>query len=366
MATRFEPAEAPAGVSYERVLHGLEEGTTSLFRSDLRVQAVGIGRYHDGYGFRAVRNSRIIAPASASVEIVQAVDDIPVTYVDAYNSIESLAKVPVRGPGGAGPPSVVLEQQQQSSLCCGLQIQNFDYDDREGHLRQNFMTIGTLGCFVQLDDGRVCLLTNNHVIAGENRGQPDDRILHPGDDSCRPANVIATLHSFVPLRPSPHSANLHSGNVIWNDVDAAVAIMSQGVIFNQEYLRHHDRAAQANGGRPPQITGVGIPQIGDDVFKVGRTTSLTRGTITMAATTVAGVKYEDGPCWFRDSFVIESYDGTTFSNYGDSGSVIVSEKTGEVVGLLYATNGTQTFCCPIETVLRELNCDLYMLGIDLP
>lgn len=358
MATPFETSNGREGVSFERALHGLEEGAAHLFRIDPRVQAVGVGRFQDGYGFRVVRNSRAILPASAAVETVGTLDDIPVVYADAYNNIESVAKVPVRGPGSPGQSSFVLEQQQHSNLFCGLQIQNFDYDDREGHLRQNFMTIGTLGCFVELDDGSVCILSNNHVIAGENGGRKKDRILHPGNDSCQSSDVIARLHDFVHLQPSPHKAHPALGNVVWNRVDAAVAVVNGGVPCTQKYLAHHDQAAQANGSNPPQILGVGTPKVGDDVFKIGRTTSLTRGVIVSAATIVGPVNYDNGQCWFRGSFVVESRDGSMFANYGDSGSVIVNENTGEVVGLLYATDGTQTYACPIEWVLQDLNCRL--------
>ena len=46
-----------------------------------------------------------------------------------------------------------------------------------------------------------------------------------------------------------------------------------------------------------------------------------------------------------------------FSDHGDSGSAILST-TGEVIGLLYAGNGTQTYACPIQAVLTALNCSL--------
>jgi hypothetical protein len=366
MATPFETSNGQAGVSFERARYSLEEAAARLFRSDPRIQAVGIGRFNDGYGFGVIRNSRVILPASAAVETVSAIDDIPVLYSDAYSNVESLAKVPVRGPGSPGQSSLVLEQQNHDPLCCGLQIQNFDYDDREGHLGQNFMTIGTLGCFVQLADKTQCILSNNHVIAGVNQGKHSDRILQPGSDSCKSDEHIATLHSFVDLNPSPHNADPDSGNVNWNEVDVALAVLTGKVPFNQEYLSYHGLAAQANGGNPPQIAGVGIPQIGDYVFKIGRTTGLTRGVIKLAGIEVKKVNYPHGECWFRESFVIQSYDGTIFSDYGDSGSAIVNEKTGEIVGLLYATNGRHTFACPIDLVLQHLDCELCETDPDIP
>ena len=54
---------------------------------------------------------------------------------------------------------------------------------------------------------------------------------------------------------------------------------------------------------------------------------------------------------------IEGDNGTLFSDHGDSGSAII-KTNGEVVGLLYAGNGTQTYACPIDKVLTALSCSL--------
>jgi hypothetical protein len=60
-----------------------------------------------------------------------------------------------------------------------------------------------------------------------------------------------------------------------------------------------------------------------------------------------------GGCWFRGSFVIEGDDGEPFSEGGDSGAIVVRQ-AGEVVGMVYAGNGVETFACPITKVLAEL------------
>src|SRR5436309_1367966 len=81
--------------------------------------------------------------------------------------------------------SFVPEQQSHRPLVCGLQVQNVDDDDRQrqaGELGPGFLVIGTLGCFVRLASGSDAALSNNHVLAGENRGRKgQDRILQPGD-----------------------------------------------------------------------------------------------------------------------------------------------------------------------------------------
>jgi hypothetical protein len=90
---------------------------------------------------------------------------------------------------------------------------------------------------------------------------------------------------------------------------------------------------------------------------VGRTTGLTFGEVKDTTTIVGPVPYDPGSCWFRRSLVIEGLNGTLFSDKGDSGSAIV-RTNGEVVGLLYAGNGQQTYACPIDTVLASFGCTL--------
>jgi hypothetical protein len=135
---------------------------------------------------------------------------------------------------------------------------------------------------------------------------------------------------------------------VFNAVDAAMAKLEQGVAFTQTYLPAHQQ---------PALQGIGVPRVGDKVFKIGRTTGLTNGTITAVAIVVGPIAYDPGNCWFNQQFEIVGDQGTMFSDHGDSGSAILST-TGEVLGLLYAGNGTQTYACPIQTVLAALNCNL--------
>lgn len=133
-----------------------------------------------------------------------------------------------------------------------------------------------------------------------------------------------------------------------NEVDAGVAALKQDTSFRQGYLPFRNLIA-------PHATTAA--RLGDRVFKVGRTTGLTVGEVIDVSTIVGPVVYGHGPCWFRRSFVIEGIDGALFSDRGDSGSAIVRE-TGEIVGLLYAGNGQQTYACPIDSVLGMLQCSL--------
>ena len=82
------------------------------------------------------------------------------------------------------------------------------------------VTAGTLGCFVQAEDGSVCILSNNHVLANGNEAQVGDPILQPGgtDGGLIPADVVARLKAFAPLKIQDH-----------NTVDCAIGEVESGI-----------------------------------------------------------------------------------------------------------------------------------------
>jgi len=338
------------GVPFEECADALDKAVAELFDADPQIQAVGIARHETMFGFKAVKNAAKIVPSSAAAgarKPPKAIKKVPVVIEAATADIEAHALIP--HPQAA---SLVPEQGLIRPLVCGLQIQNVDDDVRQrkaGALQPGFIIIGTLGCFVTLADGSAAILSNNHVLAGENRGlKGKDRILQPGNLTFTSAQHVATLTDFIALNPSPNNARPARGNVVFNAVDAAVAKLEPGVAFTQTYLPTRQQ---------PAPHGLGAPKVGDKVFKIGRTTGLTNGTVTAVSTVTGPVPYSPGNCWFNQQFEIVGDHGTLFSDHGDSGSAIVST-TGEVLGLLYAGNGTQTYACPIQTVLAALSCTL--------
>jgi hypothetical protein len=337
------------GVPFNDAEQAIDDAVSEIFESDPTVQSVGIGRHGEGYGFRVVRNAAMILPLKANPgPPIHKFQNIPVTFVKSHDEVSSVARVPHTGPGSPGIISRVPEQKRHRGLVCGLQIQNFDDDVREGTIDDGSIVVGTLGCFVRQAGGDLAVLSNNHVVAGQNRGKKGkDRILQPGG-SVGGDDEVAVLTDFVKLKASPPGASSKRGTVILNDVVAGIATLTENTLSTQGYL--HFRGLTAPSGTT-------IPIAGDKVFKVGRTTGLTRGTITEVGVTAGPINYDIGPCWFRRMLVILGDDGTMFSDLGDSGSVIV-KTSGEVVGLLIAGNGTQSYACPIDQVLTALNCSL--------
>jgi hypothetical protein len=177
-----------------------------------------------------------------------------------------------------------------------------------------------------------------------------DRIAQAGDVELSDGDVVATLAEFASLQPSPDDAQPADENVVYNAVDAAVAQLIDPAAFTQAFL--------AARKVPAAIAGAAVAQPGDSVYKIGRTTGLTHGVVKDVHTYVGPVPYGCGNVWFKESLTVEGDQGTLFSDHGDSGAIVVKSDSGEIVGLLYASNGTHSFACPIDAVLAALGCAL--------
>jgi hypothetical protein len=339
---------------FTTALANVETAAGILFDADASIRSVGVGTSTDGVSYVAVRNASAVVPLSGiagtpSKPLPPYIEGVAVHVVNSFRDPISLIRVPHSGPGSPGVSSLVPEQQYHRPIVCGLQIQNYDHDVRTGELARGVMIVGTLGCFVKLGDGSIAILSNNHVVAGENNARIADAILQQGGPTMNAALGAASLTDFVRLRPSPAGASIIAGNVILNEVDGGVAALSSQVQHLQSFLPTRSAAVAPKG--------TATASVGDKVHKVGRTTGLTFGTVTQVGVVVGPVAYTPGPCWFRQCIIIEGENGATFSDHGDSGSSIVRDD-GMVVGLLFAGNGTQTFACDIGQVLAQLNCNL--------
>ena len=265
----------------EAVLAHHPRAVDALFRADSQLVSVGVGRDDGGrFCFRAVRN--VARPAPQAARAVEAVEGVPVLVAEAHADPAPQLQVPASGPGSPARASAVPEQRRHRPLVGGLQIENWDDDERKGHHAGGYLVVGTLGCFVKVG-ARVLILSNNHVVAGENAGHKgEDRIVQPGAIAVAKADVAATLEDFEPIRASPAGATPAAGAVKYNVIDAGVAALAVGVPWARGYLPQ----------RKVTVTGTATPKVGDAVFKVGRTTGLTRGRVVSVFDTVGPIPYD--------------------------------------------------------------------------
>jgi hypothetical protein len=236
-----------------------------------------------------------------------------------------------------------------------------------GHHR---ITTGTLGCVVRdrLTAERK-ILSNNHVLANENRGEAGDLILQPGSaDGGRPSSdTLALLDRFVPIqyRVEPSNCAIASALVDFfnwlagvigsrqrldgyqinsdasNIVDAALAKPVETDWISDEIL---------DIGKP---TAVSSCELGMSVCKSGRTTGFTSGTIIVVDATVNITYSEERQALFEEQIVTSA-----MSKGGDSGSLLVSTDESKLVGLLFAGSDQVTIYNPIQSVLDALEVEL--------
>jgi hypothetical protein len=210
---------------------------------------------------------------------------------------------------------------------------------------------GTLGAVVRRksDDVRL-LLSNNHILANENKARPGDAILQPAscDRGTDPADRVATLADMVKLKQSGV-----------NYVDCAVAAPLKDVDVDPSDIMFLGKLA-----------GVGpdLLNFATTVAKLGRTTGLTRGRVTaFEVDNVILSCVDDGFAYnlrFDRQVEIEGKDADPFSKEGDSGSLVVTDDL-RAVALLFAgaemggRNGQGlAYANPIRAVLSALDVEL--------
>lgn len=215
-----------------------------------------------------------------------------------------------------------------------------------GIVSDEFSMAGTLGGFVTKNGSSAYILSNNHVLADENRYAKGDPIIQQGSlDGGGSTSKVAKLSAFVRLRTLPQK----------NKVDCAIAELSSTIDFDPRTLKGLGKLA---GKRDAAL------EPGDVVHKIGRTTGLRHGKVTAFELDGVEVEYDIGICSFDDQIEIEGSGTRAFSDAGDSGSLIVDDGL-EAAALLFAgsdhggRNGAGlTYGNPINVVLKALRVRL--------
>jgi len=295
-----------------------------------RTLALGIARGRGNDFKLAVRLQRRGLEDAAPVMAIRkrARGEMEVRYVGR------VAKQPRRT--AAPAPKAPWPQGRTRPLLIGASI---------GHHR---ITAGTLGGFVVLrKDGEVRVLSNNHVLADEDRGAIGDVILQPGayDGGKAPRDRIGVLDQAVKLKPRGT-----------NRVDAALCAIDGRIAYDPRTLRG---VGTLHGVAAAPIEEAGL------VEKLGRTTGHTRGRVTAFELDNVVVAYDMGSLRFDDQIEVEGAGTVAFSQGGDSGSLVFAAEEHGAVGLLFAgsdqggTSGTGlTYVNPVGAVLSQLKADL--------
>lgn len=180
------------------------------------------------------------------------------------------------------------------------------------------------------------VLSNNHVLADENRLPLASPIFQPGllDGGNASTDEIAKLTKFVKL----HASGM-------NKVDCAIAQVLDNSLVTKSIL---------GIGAPSGVASAAVDMV---VHKFGRTTNYSVGRVTSISTDVK-VGYEIGTLLFQDQIIVVGLSGHPFSASGDSGSLILERASQKAVGLLFAGSSSHTIANHIEDVLSSLGVTL--------
>ncbi len=248
-------------------------------------------------------------------------------------------------PGGGGGGKVDHKALQTPPIQLGTSG-GWRYD-----LANGYCCGGTLGALIQVG-GQKRILSNYHVFEADivnggngRRAQTGDPIVQPAliDIGCNAANGqdVATL--------------VVSGSLPGSNVDASTANIISGMVSADGAILEIGTLSSATVGA----------SIGQKVKKSGRTTGLSRSSISGLNATVS-VAYDNecaGSSAFTKTFtgqIVIKNRGSKFLAGGDSGSLMVEDVSSNprAVGLLFAGSSTAAIANPIDDVLDHFNATM--------
>jgi len=210
-----------------------------------------------------------------------------------------------------------------------------------------FCCSGTLGALVT-DGSKQYILSNTHVFAGDAVVGGNGKVAAIGDD----INQAGLVDTGCQVNAGDMVADLTDWAPFGQfNIDAAIAEVRAGQVSADGSILEIGPIAGTTAA----------PFVGQNVKKSGRTTGLTRSSVSsLNATVTVGYTDECAGGSFNITYVgqiLIGNRGSRFLNSGDSGSLMVEDvaNTPRAVGLLYAGSSSIAVANPIADVLSHFN-----------
>jgi hypothetical protein len=211
-----------------------------------------------------------------------------------------------------------------------------------GHLS---ITAGTVGGVFYDREGSLVVLSNNHVLANENKAKRGNLAVQPGPyDGGTSGDRFGTLKYYRPLaRTTDQSFDAYRWMPIYgyNVEDSATALIDSPDLVT-DIIKD---IGSINGFRDNVA-------INETVQKTGRTTQYTTGNV-IGLNAETWVRYDMGSLKFKDCIITSN-----MSQGGDSGSLLLDMQRN-AVGLLFAGSDTVTIHNPIKYPRTTYGLSIY-------
>ncbi len=209
---------------------------------------------------------------------------------------------------------------------------------------------GTLGFLGTLRDGRIVGFSNNHVTGDSNHTPPGMHILCPSP------------FDASPFSPPPKAIGRHLQLVALHSGDPSQISLQEldAAIFD---LTDIDAVTSMQGGGLYDTpTETVAPSGALRVKKVGRTTGLRTGTVIGQIVVPLSIPYKSNRfqsiVYFTNVWAVQGDGGNTFSEGGDSGSLVVTLDGAKAVGVVFAGGNGVSFIIPIDKILEHFGLSL--------
>ena len=224
---------------------------------------------------------------------------------------------------------------------------------------------GSIGGFlIDIEDDKYYALSCNHVIAECDNVDIGEAIHHPGpsDAAATGRNKIGVLSDFIKLK-SQHP----------NEGDSAIAELDTEFKLGVHFLGNVLPDWTPDAGMEVAVKSGAYPSSGEKVYKVGRTTGFTSGSVNAVSLDGVEVEYQlptrnggfESKVLIFDNVIEVIHDDKkkSFATYGDSGSLVYTKTGNEAkgIGLIFAgasyDSGSDislpvTLCCSLKNILE--------------
>lgn len=340
--------------------HGLAPSAAAAqVAEDSNTRAELVTQLDDAFGnldptlMRAINSRKVHAVAANSVE------NKLLVYVSKAFTAKQLSKLPSsfeghaleyrhgvigqvggNSPSGIGSPSHYLHNGR---ISCGSSVG-----------LGGSMVVGTLGVLVRVN-GDLFGLSNNHVIGRCSYAECGHPVLSPGNLDINPyflthpftAGIFETAAPMIYGAPAIVNVAKNLDAALMRIVDESKVSAMQGDMY-----------------KTPQVTASIVDNM--MVQKVGRTTGHTKGRVMGKIAGFQSVSYaipelnQNFNVFFSEAWIVEGL-GSSFSESGDSGALVVGELTDGTlasVGLVFAGNGTISLVVPLDLILDHFNATI--------
>jgi hypothetical protein len=214
---------------------------------------------------------------------------------------------------------------------------------------------GTFGALVRLG-GDLFGLSNNHVIGRCSYAEGGHPVLSPGNIDINPNFLI---HPFT-IGVYESSAPMVNGSPTTVNVTGNLDASLMRIVYES-------KVSAMQGNEYPTPNTVSSIVDGMEVQKVGRTTGHTYGVVTGKVTGFQAVNYsipelnQQFYVFFQEAWIVEGIGGDSFSEPGDSGSLVVAKQpTGELtaVGLVFAGGANISIIVPLDLILKHFGATM--------